>query len=105
MDFPDWMLPLRVMATFLIWGMFPVLLYLTWSNRQQWKVWRQWEADEAARRERWTDDMRAAARLHETAAKLHEEASHLRIQAEISLAQARQQMLKSHPGDDYIVKE
>jgi hypothetical protein len=95
MDFPDWMLPLRMVATFLIWLMCPVLLWSAWSTRQQWRIWRQWEAEEAARRERWKVDMEAAARLHDTAGKLYEEASHLRAQAEVALAQARQQSLRS----------
>lgn len=96
MDFPDWMLPLRIMATFLIWGMFPVLIWLTWVHQRQWRRWRQWEADEAARRERWRIDMEAAAKLHDTAGKLYEEASHLRAQAEVALAQARQQTLRGN---------
>ena len=95
MDFPDWMLPLRVAATFLIWLMCPVLLWSARSTKRQWRIWREWEAEEASRRERWKEDMQAAAKLHDTAAKLYEEASHLRAQAEVALAQARQQILRS----------
>jgi hypothetical protein len=65
------------------------------SDQRQWRQWRQWEADEAVRRERWRENMEAAS-------KQLDEAGHLRIQAEIALAQARQQMLNSKPrrGDD-----
>lgn len=102
MDFPDWMMPLRIAATFLIWAMCPALLWLTWINQRQWQRWRQWEAAEAARRERWQENMEAASRMHEAAGKQLEEAGHLRIQAEIALAQARQQLFRtaSNPSAD-----
>lgn len=95
MDFPEWMMPLRVAATFLIWLMCPVLLWSAWTTRRQWRLWRQWEAAEVARRVQWRQDMEAAGKMYEAAGKQLEEAGHLRVQAEIALAQARQQVLRA----------
>lgn len=83
---PDWV---RVIAVVLIWLMFPLQLWTLHRSHRQHK---QWQEGEDARRERWKRDMEAAAQLHE-------EASHLRAQAEVALAQARQQILNAKRVD------
>jgi hypothetical protein len=82
---PDWV---RVVAVMLIWVIFPLQL---WTIHRFQRLYRQWQAGEEARLARWKRDMEAAA-------KLHEEASHLRAQAEVALAQARQQHLNGRYG-------
>lgn len=81
-DLPDWV---RVIAVFLIWLMAPLQIWMIWRSHHQHKTWM---LDEEARKARWLRDMEAAA-------KLHEEAGHLRAQAEVALAQARQQVLRA----------
>jgi hypothetical protein len=80
---PEWMIPVRIAATFMIWGILPLQIFsIVWS----WLQHRQWRAGEALRMERWQRDM-------DDAAKFREEAYHLRAQAEVALAQARRQMM------------
>jgi F0F1-type ATP synthase membrane subunit b/b' len=81
---PDWLEPYRLLGTLLIWLILPLQLYSIYRNRT---LYRQWETDEAARRDRWKEDMTAVNRLRE-------EAYHLRAQAEVALAQARRQAFK-----------
>lgn len=81
-DLPDWV---RVVAVFLIWLMAPLQVWMIWRSHRQHKTWCEGEDARAAR---WKRDMEAAS-------KLHEEAGHLRAQAEVALAQARQQVLRA----------
>lgn len=82
---PDW---IRVIAVCLIWLIFPLQLWTLYRASRLHKVWHE---GEAARTARWRRDMEAAE-------KLHEEAGHLRAQAEVALAQARQQTLRDRPN-------
>lgn len=82
-DLPDWV---RVIAVFLIWMIAPLQIWMIWRSHHQHRTWM---LGEEARAARWKRDMEAAA-------KLHEEAGHLRAQAEVALAQARQQVLRTY---------
>jgi hypothetical protein len=82
---PDWV---RVVAVVLIWLMFPLML---WSVHRTYRLHQRFQEGEEARRERWQQDLAAAC-------KMREEAYHLRAQAEVALAQARQQMLNDKQG-------
>ena len=88
--------PLRIVAVFLIWLTFPVVLWLLHHQRRQHAEWlaqhRAWVEAEHGRMIRWRTDMDAAS-------KMREEAYHLRAQAEVALAQARQQALKNPRHD------
>lgn len=88
---PEWTEPLRIVAVFLIWLMFPLQLWSAHRSYRQHKEWlrqhRDWVEAEHARMVRWKTDMDAAS-------KMREEAYHLRAQAEVALAQARQQSLR-----------
>lgn len=78
----DWIEPFRGFAALLIWIMFPIFLYSVYRTHRQFQ---QWAEDEAARRERWAEDMKAITAMRE-------EAYHLRAQAEVALAQARRHL-------------
>jgi hypothetical protein len=84
MDTP-WFETFRIIALTLIYLMFIMQLI---SVHLLYRQFRRWAEDEAARRERWKEDMKETARMRE-------EAYHLRAQAEVALAQARQQILAS----------
>jgi hypothetical protein len=83
---PVWLEYIRIGGALLVWVVLSIQLWSLYHARRQYL--RQ-EADEQDRRERWKRDM-------DDAAKLREEAFHLRAQAEIALAQARQQMNGRH---------
>lgn len=88
---PDWLVPIRIIAVFLIYATFPVVLWSLHRQRRQHSEWlaqhRAWVEAEHGRMIRWKTDMDAAS-------KMREEAYHLRAQAEVALAQARQQALR-----------
>jgi DNA relaxase NicK len=93
---PEWMDPIRIVAVFLIWLTFAVVLWLLYRQHKQHADWlkqhRAWVEAEHVRMIRWKTDMDAAS-------KMREEAYHLRAQAEVALAQARQQALRNHRHD------
>jgi hypothetical protein len=70
-----------MIALCLIYLMFFLQLY---TVRFTYRQFQQWADDEAARRVRWAEDMKAIAAMRE-------EAYHLRAQAEVALALARKQ--------------
>jgi hypothetical protein len=80
-----WFETFRIIALTLIYLMFIMQLI---SVHLLYRQFRRWAEDEAARRERWKEDMKETARMRE-------ESYHLRAQAEVALAQARQQILAS----------
>lgn len=77
-----WFEIFRIIALCMIWMMFPLQVWSVWRSMRQFK---RWAADEERRLERWRRDMDDAGRMRE-------EAFHLRAQAEVALAQARQQI-------------
>lgn len=77
-----WFETFRIIALTLIYFMFILQLI---SVHIAYRQFRRWTEDEAARRERWKEDMTAIARMRE-------EAYHLRAQAEVALAQARRHL-------------
>jgi hypothetical protein len=81
---PDWLEPIRLIGTFLIWVILPVQL---WSLHRGHLQYQKWQESEEAHMARWKSDM-------ETAVRLLEECSHMRAQAEVALAQARRQAFK-----------
>lgn len=81
---PAWFEPIRMVALCLIYLMFFIQLY---TVRFTYRQFHRWAEDEAARRERWAQDMTEIGRMRE-------EAYHLRAQAEVALAQARQHLPK-----------
>jgi hypothetical protein len=84
MDAP-WFETYRLIALTLIYLTFLIQVVSVVFLYRQFKTWAD---DEAMRRERWAEDMAAVG-------KLREEAYHLRAQAEVALAQARQQVLRA----------
>lgn len=87
---PDWLEPIRILGTLLIWLMFPLQLWSIWRSNKQFH---RWEEDETRRLARWQQDM-------EDAGKLREEAYNLRAQAEVALAMARRQANMANARQD-----
>lgn len=83
---PDWLEYIRIGGALLVWVVLPLQI---WSTVRSYRQFKAWEAGEEARLARWKRDMDDAGRMRE-------EAFHLRAQAEIALAQARQQMNGKH---------
>lgn len=71
--------PIRIVAAFLIWMIFPVQVVTLMLVRRQM---RKWAESEEARMLRWARDM-------DDAGALRNEAQHLRKQAEIFMAQSQ----------------
>ena len=84
---PDWLEPIRLIGTLLLWVIVPLQL---WELHRSHRQHRRWEEAEISRTARWQKDM-------EDAEKMREEAEHLRQQAEVSLALARRQALNTAP--------
>ncbi len=81
----------RLVALSLVYILFAMNL---WSIRVTYRQFRNWAEDEAARRERWTEDMAEIKRQRE-------EAYHLRAQAEVALAQARRHLPETRPKSNF----
>jgi hypothetical protein len=103
LDWLEWSTPFRQLGVYMIWFMFPVQLWSVWRAQRQNQ---QWWAEDAARRERWKEDMLIVGQMRDEAHQLRtqaqqmkEEAGHLRIQTEIALAQARRHLPLSGAAD------
>ena len=87
MDAP-WFEPFRFVALTLIYLMFVIQCF---SVHFIYRLFKRWSDEEAARRERWAQDMSVITRLTE-------EAYHQRAQAEVALAQARRHIPNGNGG-------